>query len=414
MGKSGVGLAAVSMYGVAKLNGLFELGYAPLEQQETWRQAGVSNERFINGNRERLGRVSIGCSFSPEHLGYLYYIDEQAYHVDEEKSLGALDVVISAMGVKDVRLGVRWSRTVDAAGEFDPQRFDREYKPYLDYCIKKGANVCLNVGPIKTFRYPEEHVPLAVLARLDQAPAKGGLILADAEIAAGQALPYLDSLLAYVASLYSRSQLARITIVQPENEPFNSAGVFSWVMSEHYLTNVVDVIRKYFPHSSILLNSAGAQDLRKITDLFTQLVRRDPAFRDNLLSGIDYYYKNPAYKEPPVLGKLFDWVDPITLTRLKGRDAFEEHRRDAHRVGFKVEVTEAQAEPWGSLISPGNSAQGFRFVLLRCMDHILDPAAESVVRVWGVELLVKRMFEGSLTREHKEIIELITTINSLS
>jgi hypothetical protein len=84
---------------------------------------------------------------------------------------------------------------------------------------------------------------------------------------------------------------------------------------------------------------------------------------------------------------------------------------DARDLGYEVEVSEAQAEPYGQFQSPGNSVRDFRFLLLRCLREVLDPEKPGLVRVWGVERLVQRMQAGDLTDEHRRIIEVIQNVN---
>ena len=52
-----------------------------------------------------------------------------------------------------------------------------------------------------------------------------------------------------------------------------------------------------------------------------------------------------------------------------------------------------------------------RSMLASCFDHVLDPKAPALVRLWGVEELAKKMVAGELTDEHRKIIELVRTIN---
>jgi hypothetical protein len=89
-----------------------------------------------------------------------------------------------------------------------------------------------------------------------------------------------------------------------------------------------------------------------------------------------------------------------------------EHQREARMLGFRIEVTEGQAEPYGKFTEPGNSARDFRFLLLRCLEKVLDPSAPKLLRIWGVEELTKHMLRNELTREHHQIIEMIQTINA--
>jgi hypothetical protein len=89
----------------------------------------------------------------------------------------------------------------------------------------------------------------------------------------------------------------------------------------------------------------------------------------------------------------------------------EQHIADSRSIGFRIEVTEGQAEPYDYFKQPGNSARDFRFLLLRCLDKVFDPQAPALLRIWGVEELTKKMLHGEVTDEHRQIIELIQTIN---
>jgi hypothetical protein len=69
-------------------------------------------------------------------------------------------------------------------------------------------------------------------------------------------------------------------------------------------------------------------------------------------------------------------------------------------------------EPFGQFQSPGNSARDLRFLLLRCLDKVLDPQRPALIRLWGVELLTERMLSGDLTDEHREIVSIIRRVNA--
>ena len=394
----------VSYAGVKEGTKLFERFLAaPLDQLEAERQASVSNRDFIERNRDRLANIRLGSSFSPEEFRYL--TDRDGEFADPRQALG---IVINELGIRDIRLGTRWSEVVDEKGEFDLRLFDIYYVPFIDYCIENGVEICLNVGPIKTFRYPEDHVPQKVLDNLSYIPLKNTMIDPDLEMAE-KALNYLNSLLSYISSKYRGEKMERIKIVQPENEPFNHAGRNKWALSHDYLLATMGIINKYFPKSSILINSDGEKSLEEISDFFKILMQKNSQFRGRLISGIDFYHKKPGRVELPVIGQL----DPITWEQVKGDNPFRENieRSRSREAPYKIEVTELQNEPWGSQTSPGNSASDLRFIIQRSLDHLIDPDKESVLRIWGIEMLVRRMIRGRLSKEQTEITDLITKIN---
>jgi hypothetical protein len=68
-------------------------------------------------------------------------------------------------------------------------------------------------------------------------------------------------------------------------------------------------------------------------------------------------------------------------------------------------------EPFAQFPQPGNEARELRYMILRCLEHVLDPERPALIRLWGVEYLTKRMLRGDLTQEHRDIIEIIHHVN---
>jgi hypothetical protein len=191
-----------------------------------------------------------------------------------------------------------------------------------------------------------------------------------------------------------------------ENEPFYPLGAHRWRMSLPYLEGLTANVRAAFPHVDLLVTSAGRLNLRSVRDLFVGLLAADPGLYGRLVSGFDYHYKTVLRDSIPVV-RYFDQISYATPFA----PTCEENIRDARAVGYRVEVTEGQAEPYGHLTTPGNSARDFRYMLLRCLDNILDPQAPALIRLWGVEELAKKMLRGDLTDDHRQIIALTQSIN---
>ncbi|OGH39269.1 MAG: hypothetical protein A2905_00195 [Candidatus Levybacteria bacterium RIFCSPLOWO2_01_FULL_36_10] len=360
-------------------------------QAETWKNAKFLNGDFFYKYREELKKIRAGCSFAPEEFD------------KEQEALAALRFIVEQLKIKNIRLGIRWKKAVGQSGKTDTSFYD----PYIAYCIKKEVNICLNVGPIKTFRWPEDHVPDQILKKLNATPGKGSIIKKDSHLAQ-EAVSYLYELLSLLTQKYKKEDLAKIRIIQPENEAFNSFGEHRWIMSEEYLMELVKIIHKFFPHVSILLNSAGYWDLGKISGFYERILMKNPKFKDKLISGFDYYYLFPPFSSIPLIGKL----DLISINKIFTGDDCALNIKKSREAGFKIEITEVQMEPWGKFVSPGASARELRFVLLRCINNILDPEGNSVVRLWGIELLVKKILSNRLTAEEKEIVNIIKKINS--
>jgi hypothetical protein len=269
----------------------------------------------------------------------------------------------------------------------------------LDACFEHGVEVCLNVGPVRVFRWPEEHVPPDIALPADGAMVSLGSPLADA------ALAYTERLLAVLRREYGAT-LDRVSSVQLENEPYFALGPHRWRMSEDYLAALAKLVDEAMPWAELMVTSAGRLNLDEVRRLFQRLQAELPGVGGRLVSGFDFHYKTPLRDSFPVI-RHFDQVAYATpFAETLGRNVW-----DARDLGYEVEVSEAQAEPYGQFQSPGNSVRDFRFLLLRCLREVLDPKKPGLFRVWGVERLVQRMQAGDLTDEHRRIIEVIQNVN---
>jgi hypothetical protein len=362
-----------------------------LEQQETWSRARRPNEAFFSENAATLRNLSLGGSFAPEQ----WPLDDAG----QSEALKALDLAIRELGMRQMRLGLRWSRSVSRAGAVDL----RPHAPLIERCLESGAELCLNVGPIRTFRWPEEHLPDGLAERTDL-PSIGSVIRPESALAMA-ALDYLDELLSALQLKYGHDQALRT--IQIENEPFYTLGAHRWRMSHAYLRELALRVNAAFPGVEVLVTSAGRLNLHSIRDFFSGLIEERPNFSGRLVSGFDFHYRTPLRDSMPLI-RHFDQIAygrPFTASAA-------EHLRDARSADFRVEVTEGQAEPYGHLTRPGNSAADFRYMVLRCLDKVLDAEEPALIRIWGVEALASRMISGGLTDEHRQIIELIQRVNA--
>lgn len=359
------------------------------EQQQTWNEASRPNEEFFARHGSDLQRLTLGASFAPEQWS--------TRPENQWESSRGLQTVIQDLNLKQIRLGLRWNRCLNRAGDVDL----RAYAPFIDYCLEHGADVCLNVGPIKTFRWPEEHPPRALVEALEDIPGSNESIT-PLEPLGSQALDYLGRLLNQLQTAYGSA----FSLIQVENEPFFAFGMRKWKLSPAYMLRAAAMVREAFPESGILVTSSGRLNLGSIKDLFVNLMAQQRDFTGRLVSGFDYYYKSPVRDAERFL-RIFD---PISYGQPFSTSC-EGHIHDSRSVGFGIEVTEAQAEPYGKFTNPGNSAKDLRFVILRCLDKVLDPRKPGLIRLWGVEELAKRMQRGALTDDHRQMIEVIQVAN---
>jgi hypothetical protein len=361
------------------------------EQKKTWAEASRSNESFFQRHSYDLNRLTLGASFAPEQWS--------TRPEGHGEAMRGLQTVIQDLNLKQIRLGLRWNRSLNAADQIDL----RAYDPFLDYCLSHGAEVCLNVGPIKTFRWPEEHPPRNVISGLERIPPAETSIYPWEPLGA-QALDYLAGLMPQLQSTYGNA----FSSIQVENEPYFAFGIHKWRLSQSYMVQAASTILEAFPEARLLVTSSGRLNLGSIKDLFLALMARDRSLAGRLVSGFDYYYKSPVRDSESILRHF----DPISYARPFATSC-EGHVDDSRAIGFSIEVTEGQAEPYGKFTTPGNSVKDLRYLILRCLDKVVDPRQPALIRLWGVEELAKRMQRGALTDEHRQMIEVIQVVNQM-
>ena len=116
-------------------------------QQETWDEASLPNDAFFERHADRLARLTLGGSFAPEE----WFYDRPP----TPEIMQAFDLAVRELGLRRMRMGIRWSRA-DRNGT--PPELE-SWHPLLDYAFMNRVEVCLNLGPIRTFRFPEEQPP---------------------------------------------------------------------------------------------------------------------------------------------------------------------------------------------------------------------------------------------------------------
>lgn len=365
-----------------------------VEQHRTWQAAAEGNDAFFQRNEARLRDFELGGSFAPEQ----WPLDAAG----QRAALAGLDLAVRELHVRRMRLGIRWSRVDRGRRGIDLS----PYRPLLDYCFSNGVAVCLNPGPIRTFRWPEEHVPTRVLTSLSEVPTTGATISPSSPLAQA-ALSYLERLLEALENAYDAAALRSIEIVQAENEPFYPLGEHAWVLGPAYLQTVAHRLHAAFPWAGVMLTTAGRLNMTAIRDVLFALKQADSSYAGKLVSGFDFHYRTPNRDSYPIIR----YFDQITYAR-PGVAGTNDNIADSRLVGYRIEVTEGQMEPYGHFQQPGNSATDLRYMLQRCIDHVLDPEQPALVRLWGIEELVKKMLTGALTNEHRQIIGLIQRVNS--
>jgi hypothetical protein len=365
--------------------------------------ARLSSDAFVQAYAERIAvrRIRIGCSFAPEQFG--------AAPGNQDASVlafAALREAVEGIGMADVRLGLRWNHLCP-----DGNAFSDFYAPYLEYCLASSRvrELCLDIGPIKTFRWPEVHVPEAVLASTDPLPAQGAVIEPGSTLAE-RSLEHAERTLDYLATNFAAGG-TRLSFCF--NEPFHPFGPLGWTMSEGYLEHVIQAVRRStFADASFVLSSSEGSDLERIAAFIAGQVERDPALRGRFASGYNYYPFTPPPVDAPFIG---DWLVALRRWWYSPRRSAARNWSRARNPfgGYRIEVSEAQCEPWGREQRPGNSLVLYQHILAECIDHILEPGqAESAIRMWGIEHQLQRAATASGAK-NRAILELTRAINAL-
>ena len=362
-----------------------------IQQKDTWAEASRPTDQFFARHADDLNRLTLGASFAPEQFGYRRCRDQ---------ALNALELAVHELGMKQIRLGLRWDRTAQSNGSIDLSF----YAPFLDYCFANDVEVCLNTGPIRVFRWPEEHVPNSVLRSLPRLPASGTTVSLDEPLAQA-GLQHVERLYEALQREYGTA-LAAVTSVQTENEAYYPLGDHRWVMSQPYMAALAERAQAALPDAKLLVTTAARLNIAAVRELFETLLRDEPSRAGRLISGFDLHYETPQRASYPVIR----YLDPVSYA-VPFAASLAQNVWDSRDLGYSIEVTEGQMEPFGQFQSPGNSARDLRFLILRTLDKVLDPQRPALIRLWGIELLTQHMQRKDLTAQHHEMIDIIRRIN---
>jgi hypothetical protein len=363
-----------------------------LDQHDTWVEASRPNHEFLARHAADLRRLTLGASFAPEQFG--------GSRQQRNETQEALRLAHQELGITQLRLGVRWNRVQRPDGQLS----FAAYKPTWDYALGNGLDVAANLGPIRVFRWPEDHVPRHVL---EQTPQASHATLTASTPLAQRGFEYVHQLIELLKREYGDA-LSAVKTLQPENEPFYPMGQHHWQMDRDYILHLAQLLDAALPDRDILLTSAGRLNLDDIEELYGTMLR-DERWRGRLVSGFDFHFRTPKRERAPLL-RYFDQINyahPFAATPAH-------HVKASRELGFTIEVTEGQMEPYHHLTSPGNSVRDLRFLIMRCLDKVFDPRRPALLRIWGIEELAKRMLRGEMTDEHRQIVELFEAINAPS
>lgn len=325
--------------------------------------------------------IEIGCSFDPYH------------RVFQDKNIDPFDCLTylhKNLLITNIRLSIRWSKV----WKNNKLNFS-SYKKYFDYCFKNNLKIILNVGPIKSMRWPEEHIPKEFRKYVKEEET-----ISLNHTIAPFALIYLEELLGFIKNEYSQYS-QNIIAIQGDNESFNRFGQFRLLISQEFELKVFEVIKKFFPDKLLFVNSDGLKDLNNI---FSLIENQNSKF----IVGINYYYKVKYQHRIPILNKL----DNIFIHNLYSISP-ERFKQIVSEKDYQIEISELQGEPWWpNALTPGNSFNEFVFTLLRSLFLKPETQEDILIRYWGIEDFICRFFKKEDTSENRKIKELIIQINS--
>ncbi len=253
---------------------------------------------------------------------------------------GCLDQVL-ALPFPILRVGAYWDRIEPQPGAFDPGELDRQ----VDRAERRGRDVILCLGAVKTFGYPECFVPTHHLTEP----------LSEGRLVSPETHPHLlDAAVAHVTRLVERYRDRRAVVAwQVEHESVDPLGMeHSWRLAAGFVAREVAAVRAADPGRPVVATGFCPTSL---------LVRAHQWWRtrdqgDALLVaaqvadvvGVDMYPRHALLS----LGAATVYLDG-------GRTPWQRHAlarclAAARTRRRRVMVTEGQAEPWESVTTPPN------------------------------------------------------------
>ncbi len=329
---------------------------------------------FMSSYYKKFPAAVLGCTYRPESMG------------SQEAAIDGLDD-LKKLGIQEVRLGLRWNKI-----EKSPNKLNLSYyEPIIEKLLKQKAKISLNIGPIKSAGWPEQFIPDWVS---NECTIRKGQCIHVGDDIAIRALDYTDRLLKTLHHKYGEDAF---TSIQPENESFKKFGTLQTTSGKDYLNELIRLVDLYYPKIPILLNSAGRSNIYQIF----QFIKKYGNHK-KFIVGYNYYFVTDTnYKFYPGVRYFDDFV------RMK----FTSPPMNLVPPQVKFEVSECQFEKWGRAMWPGDSYEAFCYALWRSGQAIPAGQDEFVIRLWGVEKLIKKIRSHKLTEEHDKIISAIQMLS---
>jgi len=376
----------------------------------------VSPEEFFDQHEEKLKRIRLATTFIPED--HDWKDGSQITHHNSKAALEELETIVETLGIKNIRIGIRWENAIGKDGKFDFSF----YEPFLKYCFDHKVNLCLNIG-LKTCGYPELFIPDYILNQQKDLP-DGSTITLDSQIVS-PAFEYFHQLLNYLTSNCSEEELALIKTIQPENEAFlfGGFGEKRLGMDQQYVKKLAQLCLAYLPKARIIVtdNLWNLLDRDKAPGLVAEMTQNGD---DRWDYGVNYYIAIPEITEflsgVPFIPKddklILGRLDPLILGMTPPLSSiplfsFDRIRDFARQNNFSIHVSEGQAEPFGGVLlrdgkEPGDSLTGYQYLFYMITEHIANFDQQQIIEVstWKASQLAKKMRGDDLTQDNRGMV----------
>lgn len=328
--------------------------------------------------------IELGCSFTQEK------------YPDQKTLQQSISFILEELKLRKIRFSLRWN-------SIETQKEQISLEPYLEGLTKitsyNDSCITLNVGPIKTTDWPEVHIPHHILDSYPPLPRWPKEIPSTHPLVRKSG-DYLHRLFQTLLKSLTKNQLSKIRTIQLNNEAFNPFGELLAVSSIDTELYFASIALHYFPNCTLLFNSAGKLQARKILTLMSKLPTQS-------ILGIDYYYHTPTNDYPLIrnynqLNLPLPWLP--TMNRI---------RQTLLTQNNTLEFTEVQMEKWGHIEYPGYSLDSLKKTIRLLSSYIPSHQQSILLRLWGVELLSYSFITNSQSQKMVELKEFIENHNTI-
>jgi hypothetical protein len=376
-----------------------KVGIPAIENLQDWQ----SSETLPNDQS-----LVFGGSFSIESYGIsLESMDTLSGKIKYQKAMDDLKTIVETEKVKNLRVCLQMKNTIDNNGNFTSKFIEPELKYLFN---QENMKLTINIG-IKTFGFPEQNVKKNIETDLKQIINRDGIVKAE-DFSGRQALQNETDILHYLQSNFTKEQLANVSTIQFNNESNKKFGLFAVKISNELNIAMTDNLMNNFPQFSnktFLYNIGSSDEIPETIDLFKKLKNRYPDI--SLRLGINYYPFDTGDTKIPLLGKVdsqnlpvLGHVDQIFYDKID-KNLFQYAKETQSKIGFDIEITELQAEPWKGKHLPGNKLNNFNYAAKRALTLFPEKMNLKNENIWGWKYLLENKNDPQIKKILNEIAQ---------